>query len=239
MSEKPKISIEKRIIKLENNEKFILEYPSNYEEIIDKKLNNLQKEYESVTNNNINNDQNKNNMQSESIEKGNNNKTINEKDINENNNNNNSDIYNNNNYYQPIGIIDNFSNDDGNEIIKENKKYMEPKEGTIEIKSIRNEIKNENSKNVKEEDNNEEEFYEVEEKENDDNNNNIKEKKINDDSFKEAKKIDKKNVSPVKNSENIKSSMRKLSFKTPKWAEKMTDEDFINMAKKIISSNNK
>ena len=28
--------------------------------------------------------------------------------------------------------------------------------------------------------------------------------------------------------------MKKLNFKTPKWAEKMTDEDFINMAKNKI-----
>ena len=29
--------------------------------------------------------------------------------------------------------------------------------------------------------------------------------------------------------------MKKLNFKTPKWAENMTDEDFIKMAKNIIS----
>ena len=41
----PKITINKRTIKINGNEDFILEYPSNYNDIVGKKLENLEKEY--------------------------------------------------------------------------------------------------------------------------------------------------------------------------------------------------
>ena len=46
MTNIPRITIEKRIFKINNNEDFILEYPSNYEEIVNKKLKNIENEYE-------------------------------------------------------------------------------------------------------------------------------------------------------------------------------------------------
>ena len=57
MSKPPKIKLEKKVFKIGNNETFLLEYPSNYEEIANKKLYNLQKDYESTSNSN--NDRNK------------------------------------------------------------------------------------------------------------------------------------------------------------------------------------
>ena len=38
----PKITIEKRTFKINGNEDFILEYPSNYNDIVSKKLQNLE-----------------------------------------------------------------------------------------------------------------------------------------------------------------------------------------------------
>ena len=84
---------------------------------------------------------------------------------------------------------------------------------------------------------NNEEFYEVEEKENEEKDNNKKEdKKVEKEDKDKIKELRKKSISPVKDSENIKLSMKKLNFKAPKWAENMNDKDFINMAQKIISS---
>ena len=54
MSDKKKITIEKREFKIANGEKFILEYPSNFEEITNKKLSKLQQDYDSAISNNIN-----------------------------------------------------------------------------------------------------------------------------------------------------------------------------------------
>ena len=98
---------------------------------------------------------------------------------------------------------------------------MEPKEGFIEIQKVKKDITNENE-NKEEEIN--EEFYEVEEEEIKENNKKVKQKE------------NKKQLSPIKNAENVKNAMKLLNFKTPKWAENMTNKDFINMAKKIISS---
>ena len=41
----------------------------------------------------------------------------------------------------------------------------------------------------------------------------------------------------MKDRENIILSMKKLNFKVPKWAENMTDNDFIKMAKNKINQN--
>ena len=41
-----KVTIEKRTIKINGNEDFVLEYPSNYNDIVSKKLQNLEKEYD-------------------------------------------------------------------------------------------------------------------------------------------------------------------------------------------------
>ena len=234
MSTLPKINIKERVFNLGNNETFLLEYPSNYEEIVNKKISKLQEEYESVSNNVINKNINIDNHQNE-IKSEKTNKEL----IEMNNNNNLIDNKNENNYYyEPIGNIEVFSigyeinenNDNTNNNIQ-----LEPNEGKIDIKKIQKEKINcnENQKvNEKEEDEiNNEEFYEVEEKEIPDNNKNEKNK-----IEKNEKNINKNNLSPVKYPENIKLSMKLLNFKAPKWAENLTDKDFINMAKNIISS---
>ena len=195
MSNEKKITIEKREFKIKNGEKFILEYPSNFEEIANKKLLQLQQDYDKSISNNIN----LNNNQSKNINK---------------------DI----NYYQQIGEIENINTENNKEI------KLEPQEGFIEIKpkkidNINNNTKNEIKDDKSDEEINSDEFYEVEEK-------NIKvNQNINTNNKKEEIK---RNISPVKDPDNVKLSMKKLNFKTPKWAEKMTDEDFINMAKNKI-----
>ena len=202
MSNIPKITIEKRIFKLGNDENFVLEYPSNYEEVVNKKLNKLQQDYEStlnnITNNKIieDNEKEKENKEKEEI-----------KD---------NIKISDNNYYQKL---DNKGNNEENE---REKNELEPQEGFIEI--------NKNKKEKDDDDeNNSEEYYEVEEKEKEVVNNKNEKEKIE----KKEKEI---NLSPIKNPEDIKLSMKKLNFKPPKWAENMTDKDFINMAKNIISS---
>lgn len=195
MSNEKKITIEKREFKIKNGEKFILEYPSNFEEIANKKLLQLQQDYDKSISNNIN----PNNNQSKNINKD-------------------------NNYYQQIGEIENINTENNKEI------KLEPQEGFIEIKpkkidNINNNTKNEIKDDKSDEEINSDEFYEVEEK-------NIKvNQNINTNNKKEEIK---RNISPVKDPDNVKLSMKKLNFKTPKWAEKMTDEDFINMAKNKI-----
>ena len=195
MSNEKKITIEKREFKIKNGEKFILEYPSNFEEIANKKLLQLQQDYDKSISNNIN----PNNNQSKNINKD-------------------------NNYYQQIGEIENINTENNKEI------KLEPQEGFIEIKpkkidNINNNTKNEIKDDKSDEEINSDEFYEVEEK-------NIKvNQNINTNNKKEEIK---RNISPVKDPDNVKLSMKKLNFKTPKWAENMTDEDFINMAKNKI-----
>ena len=195
MSNEKKLTIEKREFKIKNGEKFILEYPSNFEEIANKKLLQLQQDYDKSISNNIN----PNNNQSKNINK---------------------DI----NYYQQIGEIENINTENNKEI------KLEPQEGFIEIKpkkidNINNNTKNEIKDDKSDEEINSDEFYEVEEK-------NIKvNQNINTNNKKEEIK---RNISPVKDPDNVKLSMKKLNFKTPKWAENMTDEDFINMAKNKI-----
>ena len=221
-----KITIEKRVFKLENNKEFVLEYPSNYNEIVDRKLKKLNDEYDEVVSKNDkvkNDDDNK-----ENINLDNNNK-------NENNNDNN---INDKEYYQPLGETpDNMNNDDEFIEVKE-EINDEIKEQKIEINNNNN---NENEVNI-----NDFEFI-------DDNNNNDKveyePKEIIDDLKKfnnENKKDDnknynnvKKNRSPLKNPEKIKESMRKLNIKTPEWAKNLTDEDFMNRVKFYLNKKNK
>ena len=200
MAENKAITLEKREFKVSNGETFILEYPSNFEEITNKKLSKLQKEYD--------------------ISKSN------ERNINDIDNLKNSDEINtDNNYYQKIG-------ESKEELFIENKKIkLEPQKGFIDINKNKNKI-NDKSENI--DDNSEEinsdEFYEVEEKEN------KKKENYKDNNIEEDKDVEekKRNVSPVKDADNIKLAMKKLNFKTPKWAENMKDEDFINMVKSKI-----
>lgn len=240
MSNPPKITIEKRIFKIENGETFLLEYPSNYEEIANKKISKLQKEYESVAkiNNNSTISQSKNNNQVE-IKKG----YISKEKI-EKNNLNSDDNNSHNNYYQEIGNVEIFSlnneicHDNNIKNKKDNIFPLEPKEGFIEIKNKKKEIITNDEKDEKMDN---EEFYEVEEKEIEGNEKEENNKEINIKNNTENNKVFEKNnniinLSPIKNPENVKLAMKKLNFKKPKWAENLIDKDFINMAKKIISS---
>ena len=178
MSNEKKITIEKREFKVKDGKNFILEYPSNFEEITNKKLSKLQQDYDSAISNNINQA---------------NNNIINSND-------------NNNIYYQPIG--------EENENLENNSETkLEPQEGFIEINPKKNDNKNNNINTKEKEDDEErssEEFHEVEENENlynkNLNNNIINNKK---DDQKEEKKRD---ISPVKDAENIKLSMKKFNF---------------------------
>ena len=195
MSDNKKITIEKREFKLKDGENFILEYPSNFEEIANKKLSKIQQEYD---------------------------ESISSKNVNQKNNND-----DNKKYYQQIGDIK-------KENIEEKKEVkLEPQEGFIEINN--NKFKNKNElKSESDEEINSDEFYEVEEKENKDNKN-INENLINNNKEKESKNEEKqRNISPVKDAEDIKLTMKKLNFKVPKWAENLTDDDFIKMAKNKI-----
>ena len=133
MSGIPKITIEKRIFKINDKEDFVLEYPSNYEEIVDKKLQNLEKEYEESK---ITTDQNKDNNNQESNtkeEKEEKNNKENKGEEKENSKDNNSDDSseeeeeekdetnnqnnNGNEYYAPIGEIQehNINNNEDND----------------------------------------------------------------------------------------------------------------------------
>ena len=195
MSDNKKITIEKREFKLKDGENFILEYPSNFEEIANKKISKIQQEYD---------------------------ESISSKNANQNNNND-----DNKKYYQQIGDIK-------KENIEEKKEVkLEPQEGFIEINN--NKFKNKNElKSESDEEINSDEFYEVEEKENKDNKN-INENLINNNKEKESKNEEKqRNISPVKDAEDIKLTMKKLNFKVPKWAENLTDDDFIKIAKNKI-----
>jgi len=241
MSNIQKITIEKRVFKVGNNENFILEYPSNYEEVVNKKLNNLQKEYDDAVSNTINNnneDINKEKTENKESEEESN-KKVEKKE--ENDINKESQNYN---YYQPIGGVDSFMNNDDD--IKDNlnhnneKKpdvHLEPQEGFIEIKNKKIDKEKENktdNKSDEKEENNEDEFYEVEEKENEEHKN--ENSKSNKEETKDDKKDNKRSSSPVHDPESVKLSMKSLNFKTPIWAENMSDKDFINMARNMISS---
>ena len=196
MSDNKKITIETREFKLKDGENFILEYPSNFEEIANKKLSKIQQEYD---------------------------ESISSKNVNQKNNND-----DNKKYYQQIGDIK-------KENIEEKKEVkLEPQEGFIEINN--NKFKNKNElKSESDEEINSDEFYEVEEKENKDNKNINENLNNNNNKEKESKNEEKqRNISPVKDTENIKLTMKKLNFKVPKWAENLTDDDFIKMAKNKI-----
>ena len=134
MSNEKKITIEKREFKIKNGEKFILEYPSNFEEIANKKLLRLQQDYDKSISNNIN----PNNNQSKNINK---------------------DI----NYYQQIGEIENINTENNKEIkLEPQEGFIEIKPKKID--NINNNTKNEIKDDKSDEEINSDEFYEVEEK---------------------------------------------------------------------------
>ena len=226
-----KITIEKRVFKLENDKEFVLEYPSNYNEIVDRKLKKLNDEYDEVVSRN------------NKAQNGNNNED-NKENINLDNNNKNENVNNNNvndkEYYKPLGDLPDNMNNDDDEFI-EVKEENNISNGEIKEKNIEINNNNNNEVNI-----NDFEFID---------NNNIKveyeTKEIIDDLKKfnnENKNVDNKNIinnnikksrSPLKNPEKIKESMRKLNIKAPEWAKNLSDEDFMNRVKGYLNKKNK
>ena len=176
----PKVTIEKRIIKINGTEDFVLEYPSNYDDIVNKKLQNLDKEYdesqidsEQNDNNNFNNI-NTNKDELEKKEEANNDIDINEKqnenecynaleEEHENNNDNNiNDINNDNENNNENG---NNNNDEINHEIKNDVNNLNDDDDMEGFQAVtivggggeKKQEKNEPNKNDKEEDEEEEE----------------------------------------------------------------------------------
>ena len=211
-----KITIEKRVFKLDNNEDFILEYPSNYKELVDKKLNKLQEEYDEV--NNVNNKENENN---ENIN-NNNKENLSDNSKNSNEKNENINKYNiddtNKEYYHSLGEVPDTLNDDD--------------DGFIEVKEENNEDNKIENNNIN-----------LNEYENLNQDNEKKEININDFEFTEDIKIEEKKIeqkkiknSPIKNPEKIKEAMKSLNIKPPEWAKNLTDEDFMFRVKTYLKN---
>lgn len=212
-----KITIEKRVFKLENNEDFILEYPSNYKELVDKKLNKLQEEYDEV--NNVN----KENENNENINNNINKENLSDNSKNSNEKNDNINHYNidneNKEYYHPLGEVPDCLNDDDDgfiEVKEENNENNKIENNNLNL----NEYQNLNQDNKKEIDINDFEFTEDIK---------IEEKKI------EIQNIKRKN-SPIKNPEKIKAAMKSLNIKTPEWAKNLSDEDFMFRVKTYLKN---
>ena len=244
----PKITIEKRTFKINGNEDFILEYPSNYNDIVSKKLQNLEKEYDESQ---VEQEPNKNDLEE-------NNKDNN--DINENENQNEcyaalgEDNENSNENGNNNNDIDNEKNDD----ININDDNEEGFQAVTVIEGGKKEInKDENKNNENKEEDNEEDdsddFVEVRE---DNNNSNDKEYKkedlkIGDFEFIEEQKKeeikeeikkevkDEKKINKFKDPEKIKNLMKTIHMKEPSWAKNMKDSDFLTMAKNMIYNKNK
>lgn len=164
-----------RIFKLEDGKEFVLEYPSNYNDIVDRKLQKLDDEYNEVHKGELKNMQeHTENVSSEDEDTKNKDK----EHIKDNN-------VVDNEYYQPLN-------------------------------------------------NNEDDFIEVQE---DDNNNT----KPIEDAMKDFEFVDtppkiieqpkQRKHSPIKNAEKIKASMRSLNIKAPKWAESLSDKEFLERAR--------
>jgi hypothetical protein len=211
-----KITIEKRVFKLENNEDFILEYPSNYKELVDKKLNKLQEEYDEV--NNVN----KENENNENINNNINKENLSDNSKNSNEKNDNINHYNidneNKEYYHRLGEVPDCLNDDD--------------DGFIEVKEENNEDNKIENNNIN-----------LKEYENLNQDNEKKEININDFEFTEDIKIEEKKIeqkkrknSPIKNPEKIKEAMKSLNIKPPEWAKNLTDEDFMFRVKTYLKN---
>ena len=203
-----KITIEKRVFKLENNEDFILEYPSNYKELVDKKLNKLQEEYDEVNNLDNKENENKENLSVNNNENLSENSSKNSNEKNENNNLNENNIINDSNkeYYKPLSEEPDTLNEDDDFIeVKEEEKK-------IQINEIND---NKDNQNV-----------------------NIDDFEFVDDDKKDSKKVENKNIkrerSPIKNPEKIKQAMKSINIKPPEWAKNLSDEDFMFRVKTYL-----
>lgn len=178
--------LKEEITKIVVEEKFIIEYPKNYNEIVERKLQILEREYQETIKCNIkqeildaeNKENNDDDSESEEME--------NKENI-------------DNNYYQHI-------NENENE-------FLEVEEDDL----IQNNNKNEENKN--EEEVNFEFISTITNNEN---------KSISNTDYIFLPK------NPIKNPEKIKQAMKSIKMPTPKWAQNLSDEDFVNMIKSSL-----
>ena len=203
-----KITIEKRVFKLDNNKEYVLEYPSNYNELVEKKLNKLQEEYDEVNNLDNKENENKENLSVNNNENLSENSSKNSNEKNENNNLNENNIINDSNkeYYKPLSEEPDTLNEDDDFIeVKEEEKK-------IQINEIND---NKDNQNV-----------------------NIDDFEFVDDDKKDSIKVENKNIkrerSPIKNPEKIKQAMKSINIKPPEWAKNLSDEDFMFRVKTYL-----
>ena len=185
-----KPTIETKILKLEDGKDFVLEYPSNYEDIVGRKLNILDKEYQDVIKaeqNKTTNTNNNDDSDSEEEKKGHEGEVPKQKTQHEEDAKNNDDV-NDKEYYQPIG--ENCDDDDEFLEVQEN---VEPKIEDFEF---------------------------------------VEETNKND-------KQPRRRTSPIKNPEKIKNAMKGLNLKAPKWAEGLSDEQFMSRVRNFLNAKNK
>ena len=206
-----KITIEKRVFKLDNNKEYVLEYPSNYNELVEKKLNKLQEEYDEVNNLDNKENENKENLSVNNNENLSENSSKNSNEKNENNNLNENNIINDSNkeYYKPLSEEPDTLNEDDDFIeVKEEEKK-------IEINEINDNKDNKDNQNV-----------------------NIDDFEFVDDDKKDSTKVENKNIkrerSPIKNPEKIKQAMKSINIKPPEWAKNLSDEDFMFRVKTYL-----
>ena len=214
--QKEKPTIKTRVFKLEGGKEFVLEYPSNYNEIVDRKLKNLEKEYDDVVNTDEKVvDQNKNSeINSEEKTKEDKKNLINnithanseegkESKIEKINQNEIKEEDHQDDYYQPLQNEGNQEDD-----------FIEVPENTDDIIS--------NNDRIEEDMTNFEFIEDIPLSKNTNN-----------------KEIPQRKHSPIKNPEKIKASMRTLNIKPPKWAESLSDKDFFNCALNHLNKKNK
>lgn len=206
-----KITIEKRVFKLDNNKEYVLEYPSNYNELVEKKLNKLQEEYDEVNNLDNKENENKENLSVNNNENLSENSSKNSNEKNENNNLNENNIINDSNkeYYKPLSEEPDTLNEDDDFIeVKEEEKK-------IQINEINDNKDNKDNQNV-----------------------NIDDFEFVDDDKKDSIKVENKNIkrerSPIKNPEKIKQAMKSINIKPPEWAKNLSDEDFMFRVKTYL-----
>jgi hypothetical protein len=174
----------------EKDEKFTLEYPLNYNEIVERKMKKIDEEYADVKNRNISNEEAPfgGDLESESNCSESGDKKVEE-----------------NNYYQ---------------CLNNEEEFVEVEEYNNEDNPVENNDETKVEKYIKEL---EFEFISVEDQ--------LKQS--------EEEQAEKKDIpiprSPVKNPEKIKDAMKKIQIKPPKWAQNLSDNDFVNLVKAALT----
>lgn len=251
-----KPTIEKKVIKLEDGTDFVLDYPSNYNEIVNKKLAKLEREYEetiranipssSITNHPEQCELKDNHLKqtgkedkgdfyiNQEIAQVNDDKEMKEENMNEENEENEGND-NNAGSYQQIGEEYNQLNEEEEEefiVVKEDDNIVNSEPINI--------VREDNVDNCKErpvENINEEKTNSINNDKHEDKD--IQSNEMNDIEFikEPIKKEVKRKCSPIKNPEKIKEVMRSIHIKPPKWAENLSDEEFLKRAKQFFSNN--